>query len=70
MIMKRNIFSKLLILTIIAASIAAFSFSSVSALAMDMTPTQTYYRTVESDAEGWTWTGFGLIKSDKASKSW
>lgn len=68
--MKRNIFNKLLILMTIAMSIAAVSFSSVSAFAMDMTPKQNYYRTVESDAEGWTWTGFGLIESDKASKNW
>ena len=68
--MKRNIFNKLLIITTIAMSIAAVSFSSISAFAMDMTPKQNYYRTVESDAEGWTWTGFGLIESDKASKNW
>ncbi len=68
--MKRKIFNKLLILMTIAMLVAAVSFSTISVFAMENTPIQTYYRTVESDAEGWTWTGFGLIESDKASKSW
>ena len=31
---------------------------------------QDFYRTIETDAEGWTWNGFEAFENVEASKSW
>lgn len=53
---------------LLAAGLPAGTYG-MSAEAEEMSAPH-YYRTVESDAEGWTWEGFSLIENDKASKSW
>lgn len=53
----------------IALTLAAGIPVAVSAAAEEAS-VQHYFRTVETDAEGWTWDGFSLIENDKASRSW
>lgn len=69
--MKKNLLKNIFVCMTAVLSITVFSTSFVSAFAsIGKTETQNYYRTVESDAEGWTWNGFDLIENDKASRNW
>lgn len=46
------------------------SFFEKEKIVVDAAATQDFYRTIETDAEGWVWDGFEAFENVQASKSW